>query len=154
MSEPSDLREEVESLRAVVNNLAERVFDTRAADGAFARAEKAEAELARVNAQAAAMRAALEWIERETHQEDGRAFESVHARAADALAGDAGRGWVYWPDFAPKVQEKVTETVMATVRQVLGETGGPAGGTTTPPKLEGPGIMTKLFGVPAKGDPR
>lgn len=47
---------------------------------------KAEAERDALRAQVGPMREALEWIERETHPEDGLTFERIHAKAAGALS--------------------------------------------------------------------
>lgn len=48
--------------------------------------DTAESERDAIRAQVAPMREALEWVERETHPEDGLTFERIHAKAAAALS--------------------------------------------------------------------
>lgn len=50
------------------------------------RGDALESERDALRAQVAPMREALEWIERETHPEDGLTFERIHAKAAGALS--------------------------------------------------------------------
>lgn len=53
---------------------------------AMNRLDAARSERDALRAQVAPMREALEWIERETHPEDGLTFERIHAKAAAALS--------------------------------------------------------------------
>jgi hypothetical protein len=74
----------------------------KAASRAIARAAALESEVADLEAKleasergAAALRAAVVEIERETRFEDGRVYELVHAIAHDVIAEtDAGKGWL------------------------------------------------------------
>lgn len=55
---------------------------------AMNRLDAARSERDALRAQVAPMREALEWIERETHPEDGLTFERIHAKAAAALSAE------------------------------------------------------------------
>lgn len=99
---------EVSALQAQVAELAGAKADAvLASSEQRARAERAEASLRQeqatvaslrqhvveirserdaLRAQVTPMREALEWIERETHPEDGLTFERIHAKAAGALS--------------------------------------------------------------------
>lgn len=94
MGELDASEEEVTALRARVAELEqalegmrqERDGEQDIAAGWEAKAHRLESERDALRAQVAPMRAALEWIERETHPEDGLTFERVHAKAAGVLS--------------------------------------------------------------------
>ncbi len=52
--------------------------------------EQVKAALAAAQERCAKALSALEWIERETHSEDGRTYESIHARATSAIVDIRG----------------------------------------------------------------